>query len=533
MIISIITSTVLYSKDTIISNPFNSPSAVTNYQFVGQSFIATADGTLSSISFVNDSAINATLLIFGSSISSANKLYEESVLTKDTNNSLSTFTIASTVKIKAGSTYIIGLLGDTISPSLKYSQTGTFENGTVFRSKAGVSYDLTRLYTRYIASPTYDLYFQALISPFVSKKISIPVKKQLNEVVSTLNNYSGNNIEINNYISSLIKYSGDSFSDKLEQSTSIIAVSTPSVNRQVSNNMSNIISSRQNKTSGINSGDITLKEKNLWVKPFASKTNQNDVNGISGFDANSYGIAFGTDIEYKEDNKVGISTFLTRTKINSNHVNQTNDIKGYSFVVYGNNPFIDRKSKIYYQLGMGIQKNSTNRYIYLITKTAKATYNSKFYFAMAKITRDYSISDNLSIIPNISSSIYFFKNPAYSETGAAGMNLKIESFDTKNFVSEIGTSINYEANSSTNFTVSIAGTYDFNTKAESITSSYEGGGTKFATKGIENSSLGYKFGLELTHASQNDFSINLNYNLIAKTHEFKNHAVATTLTWKF
>jgi outer membrane autotransporter protein len=355
----------------------------------------------------------------------------------------------------------------------------------------------------------------------------------LDSVAIVLDNYAGGNADIDAFKTYLSNYTGDALAKKVEQSTPSVAAAAPQVNTQVTTAISNVVSTRQSGMRGKNSGDMQFSDKNFWLKPFGSLSKQKDKKGISGFDATSKGIAVGIDGEYADGKRAGISFFYTATEVDTNNVNQTNDIGSYTLIGYGSQPIIDDTTTLYYQAGVSLQDNKSKRVIDAVSKSAEADYKSYSTFITSKVTKDFAINDSLTIVPELGGTLSVFKNDSYTESGAGGMNLSTESFKSHSVVASLANSVKYAINKKTDVMARAGVSYDFINKTSEVTSTYTGGGSKFSTKGLKASPFSYEAGVGLSRDIKEDLSIDINYDFSGKSSGYTNHAVAAKFVWNF
>ncbi len=295
-----------------------------------------------------------------------------------------------------------------------------------------------------------------------------------------------------------------------------------------------IVQSRQNSTRGLGSGDEAFKDRYMWVKPFGMYTKQDDKDGIYGFDAHTYGVGLGMDGEYKPGFRAGLAFFYSGVSVDTNHIDQSDDIDTYSIAAYGSNPVIDDRSMLFYQIGFGIQKNSSKRYITAINQTATADYTSKSFYIQAKAIRDYFVNDKLTVTPSIKGAIRYFKSPSYSESGAGAYNLNVSKFSTTQSILGISTDLRYKISDKTRFTTNLALDYDFKNDAQSVDFSFQGfDALVYNAKGIKNSALGYRFGIGISNIMKKNLMFDLGYSLNGRGSDFINHAITAKFKWKF
>ena len=115
-----------------------------------------------------------------------------------------------------------------------------------------------------------------------------------------------NNPRMNSVITRLNQLSSnEAVARAVESTTPVAANATVGATTQISNGIAGIVTQRQNAniSGGMNSGDGMFSENNMWIKPFGSIGSQNDKDGINGFDVKTYGLGFGADTEYKDNQK--------------------------------------------------------------------------------------------------------------------------------------------------------------------------------------------------------------------------------------
>ncbi len=318
------------------------------------------------------------------------------------------------------------------------------------------------------------------------------------------------------------------------QNSPLSALSAPIVITTTQSTINNIIQNRQNDKRGLNSGDKTFKNKYIWFKPFGTYTKQNNKDGIKGFEADSYGFGIGVDGEYKEGRRVGFAFFYSNTNLNVNDVVQSNDIDMFNFVVYGSNPTVDDRTILFYQMGFGIQKNNSKRYISSIDKSAKADYMSRSFYIQAKITKNYKINNKLTVIPAIKGVLTYVYVPSYSEIGANIYNQNVQNYDNIQTIIGISTSLNYKINDTIKIISDMSMDYNFNNNNQNINLYFEGvPDIVFDAKGIKNSALGYGLGLGISKELKKNLALNLKYNLNAKGNDYVNHSLMVKIKWKF
>lgn len=352
---------------------------------------------------------------------------------------------------------------------------------------------------------------------------------------SVLEEYAGDDSDLNAFISSLNTLeTEEEVAHAILETTPTTTTALSNMSTQFYNSMGSIVQSHQSNPKGMNSGDMVLGDKNLWIKPFGSYSKQNNKDGLNGFSAHSKGVGIGLDGEYENDQRIGLAVFYTQADADTNGVNQNTELDIFNLIVYGNFPIIDNATNLFYQLGMGIQQTSSTRTITAPALTAKADYNAKTLFANIKLARNTALSNSLDLSNQLFGTYVYYKNPSYSESGAGGLNLNVQGFNTTSLVFGVEESLKYSMIEGTNLILNVALGYDFGDTNQNVLASYYGAsGTTFSTSGIDNGPWTYKTGVEIAQELQNDLSVSVAYDLDGKGSDFKNHSVSAKVNWKF
>jgi uncharacterized protein with beta-barrel porin domain len=299
---------------------------------------------------------------------------------------------------------------------------------------------------------------------------------------------------------------------------------------QMMNSMSGVVQARASSARGMSSGDALFRDKNIWIKPFGSYTRQNNESGIKGFQARSKGVSMGIDGALDDGKRVGVSLFATDTSVDTNDIAQSNDMKSYSLIAYGSLPLFDSKTLCYYQIGGGIQRNSSSRYIMVADTTATASYTSKTFMVSARVERNFNLAEGLRVIPAIEGAYRYFSNPTYSEVGAGGLGLNVNALHDHETVVGVGGSLAYSLASKTELYAGAMAHYDLADHTNSVTASYEGAAdVVFSSNGIDNASMLYSANAGLHQELAKGFSLNIDYGLSRKTSGFTNHTLSAKL----
>ncbi|WP_321531056.1 autotransporter domain-containing protein [uncultured Desulfuromonas sp.] len=351
----------------------------------------------------------------------------------------------------------------------------------------------------------------------------------------TLDNLSDtSNPEIADFIGNLnIMPTNDKVASRISQAAPVSAVQAPTISIELANTMSSVVQARQQSVRGFNSGDPVFSDRTLWVKPYGSKIDQDDVDGVNGFDADVWGLGLGADGEYAPDNRLGLAFFYTRFNGDTNNIPQKSDMDIFNLLLYGSRPITDATTNFFYQIGGGFQSTDTRRSIQAIGKTAKADFTSKTIFAQTKATKTYELAPWLKFVPGTSLTYIYFYNPSYKEKGAGGMNLDVKSFDTNSLVAALEGDLSWSLSESFEIIASSSVGYDLFNEDTTVDSSFAGGGAVFRTPGLDNSRVVYGAGIGLAKKMTDLLSFDAKYDFHGRGSDYQSHLFSAKLNWKF
>jgi uncharacterized protein with beta-barrel porin domain len=330
--------------------------------------------------------------------------------------------------------------------------------------------------------------------------------------------------------------SNEAVAKAVESFTPQISTATQTASSQISAGVSGIVTQRQNISlgGGLNSGDMTFNNKNLWVKPYGSIGSQDDKDGMNGFDVQSYGIGIGVDGEYNDNYTLGFGVFYTNANVDMNNMNQETNLDVFSTLVYGSAPVVDNKTHFMYQVGYAWQKTDSSRDIALTSQTAKSDFTSNTASVDLKLARDYRINDSLLLQPIVSATYTKYTTPSYSESGAGALNLQVDTSSSESMVLDVGTNAYYKTATGDRLVGNINLGYDVRDDKNIVTSSYEGAvGVTFDTEGIDNGRWNYDVGFGYETDLNKLSNINVSYNIQGEGSDYMNHVVSAKYVYKF
>jgi outer membrane autotransporter protein len=298
--------------------------------------------------------------------------------------------------------------------------------------------------------------------------------------------------------------------------------------------MNRVIQARIAENRGMSSGDAFLSEKHFWLKPFSSWAEQENQNGISGFDANTFGIATGFDGAVNDKTLLGLAFSYANTNIDSKSDIAPNDLKTdtYQLVGYGSYN-LDETTELNFQLDFGRNSNKGQRSIAFTSTEANSNYDSYTAHIGAGISKQMKLDDKNAFIPSVRIDYTRIKDEAYTEKDAGVLNLNVDERETSELLLGVDGKFTHKLSDFTTFSVNAGAAYDFHNDKSSITSAFAGApNATFVTYGIRPEAWQATAGMGLLHQMQNGTELSVRYDAEYKT-GFLNQTASLKARWMF
>lgn len=298
---------------------------------------------------------------------------------------------------------------------------------------------------------------------------------------------------------------------------------------------SQVIQSRQDANLGRSSGDEFLGDRQVWFKPLGSWAKQNNRNGVSGYDADTYGMVFGVDGTLSDKNSIGGAFAYTSTKVDSNSgvARQHASIDGYQLSVYGAHK-LDDQTSITYQGNIGNNQASGNRRIAFggIDTRANSDFDSWSAHIGAGISKTMALNAKTTFTPSIRADYTRLRTDGYTETGAGALNLRVSGNTIEELIVGVDGSFNHAVSDNTSLVGNLGLGYDTLGERASTTASYVGGGAAFATRGIDPSPWLMRGGFGLVMHNGPLVSVTARYDIEGRE-SFTNQTASVKVGIKF
>jgi outer membrane autotransporter protein len=240
----------------------------------------------------------------------------------------------------------------------------------------------------------------------------------------------------------------------------------------------------------------------------------------------------GMDGEIASGDQLGLSLFYTRAQADTNNLDQESDMDMVSLMAYGSRDLTpDKDITLYWQAGAGIQDTESSRYISSLDSNAKAQYTATNLFAQTRAVRAFQLRENLRLTGGAVVSYAWIHTPSYSESGAGGMNLSVDSNNTQALVPGLEGGLSWGLPKDVNITARVALGYDIINDDASVTAIFQGAGTAFTTQGVDNSPVVFGAGVGISKKLTQRLSLDASYDLEGQGSDFLSHMVSCKLNW--
>lgn len=266
--------------------------------------------------------------------------------------------------------------------------------------------------------------------------------------------------------------------------------------------------------SGASAGDVA-HDLRVWAQPFAAQFNQQAHDGFEGFDAASYGMLVGGDVNASEQLRVGVALNYTTTNVTGDGTNAQNgsDIQGVGTMLYGTytprkNLFIDG------MVGASFNRYDASRFVAFLGERATADYDGTQLSARLGVGYDIPCA-GFVITPTGYFSTTRTQQDGFTETGST-VSLRVAEQTTTRSETGIGLNLAYplpQRESTLTPSMRMGASHAFGSQAQTSTQNFAAGGTGFTTRGAQadRNMLSGGVGLDYETASGTVVTLNSNY----------------------
>ncbi|MBU1330479.1 MAG: autotransporter domain-containing protein [Gammaproteobacteria bacterium] len=294
-----------------------------------------------------------------------------------------------------------------------------------------------------------------------------------------------------------------------------------------------VVQAHQDNNSGLSSGDA-VAEGNLWIKTFGSWTEQDQRNGISGYDADTQGLVIGADAAISENTRLGLAFAYAQTDLDNDSrvAPQSVQIDTFQLIGYGSYA-LGVDTELNFQLDAGQNRSEGKRHMPFADATATADYDGYNVHAGIGIGHNMRLSEQLTFVPSARADYTWIGTDSYREKGAGALNLDVDSNDSEELLLSIDGKLNYALSEATVLSANIGAGYDVIDEDSAITSTYAGApGAAFKTPGMDMEPWLARTGLGLTHTLAGGTEVSLRYDAEVRS-DFTNQGASLKARWAF
>lgn len=285
---------------------------------------------------------------------------------------------------------------------------------------------------------------------------------------------------------------------------------------------------------GRSSGEETLGEGELWLKPFGSWADQSKRDGVTGFDVDTYGLIIGGDAAVSEQTRLGLAFAYASSNIDGDSQAAPNsaDVDLYQLLAYGSHDLAPA-TQLTFQVGYGQGRTEGQRSILFMGSEAESDYDSQIFSAGVGLNRSFQLSEATVLTPEVRLDYTRVDDDSYTERGAGALNLEVDSHSSESLVLGLGGELEHALNERLKARVKLGVGYDTINEQASLTSAYAGEpGLAFVTHGLDPSPWLGRVGTGLSYRVNDTTELSASYDAEYRE-DFLNQTVSLKARWAF
>jgi uncharacterized protein with beta-barrel porin domain len=345
-----------------------------------------------------------------------------------------------------------------------------------------------------------------------------------------------NNADINDLIMALDDLeTPEQIANAVGQLVPVLVGQGSQVAQQIVGQIGSVVSQRMSSgrvKGGVSSGDPMMTDAHVWAKVLGTKAEQGEIDGVNGYDADSYSFTLGFDGDISEDTLVGLAFSYSEADIDGDTIaNNQLDIEGYQLTGYASYT-LDESAFVDVLVTVGSNSNEASRQVNIgtINLAAKADYDSWFTRVYSAIGRDYQVNEQLTITPMLSLSYTYIDEDSYTEKGLGGFGLDVKGRDEESAVAGLDILGVYDVDDQNRITAHVGMGYEMLSGSTIVSSSFIGGGSVFKTEGPDRDPENYRFGVGYELNASDSLELRVNYDYEA-AEEYDNQILSATARW--
>ena len=268
---------------------------------------------------------------------------------------------------------------------------------------------------------------------------------------------------------------------------------------------------------GMAAGNMTHGLK-AWGQVFGTTGEQDERDGIAGYEIDTYGVTVGIDTEtIAEDWVWGLAFTYADSEVDSNNSNQTQaEIDSYQIALYSEYDW-DADTYVSGMVGYGWNESDQRRFdIGGSTADASADFDTDVFFARLEAGRDYDMDNGMTLTPIALANFNYVDTDDYTETGGGTGSLSVETDEKYVFELGLGAEASWlhQLNDGSYVKPKLRAGYRFDVAGDEVetTAAFNGGGATFNTEGFDSQDHTLNVGTGLTFYTTANWELSANYD---------------------
>ncbi|WP_443115190.1 S8 family serine peptidase [Herbaspirillum seropedicae] len=299
--------------------------------------------------------------------------------------------------------------------------------------------------------------------------------------------------------------------------------------------LGNLAGSATGTGSGLGYGEAG-GDRQVWLMPFESRTNQGDRDGDSGFSASTWGMATGAEMAW-DSGRVGLSYAYASTSASGNTAitgaGSRSRIESNLVALYGSVPL--GKLALSWQADAGWNSNRLAREMQFggLHRIASSRYHTWSAHLGANVSHTLPLSEALSVVPALQLDYTRLQSPSYAESGAGDLSLSVQGKRTQALLLGVGTRLNYALSTTSQISTHVGASYDVINDRGDLVATYAGTpGQAFTAPGSARSAWLFKAGVSYRFQLTTEADISLRLDAEGRS-GFINQSAALKASWRF
>jgi subtilase-type serine protease len=287
--------------------------------------------------------------------------------------------------------------------------------------------------------------------------------------------------------------------------------------------------------SGLSSGEAG-GDRQVWIMPFESRTNQGDRGGESGFSASTSGLATGAEMEF-DSARVGLSYAYANTNASGNTAitgtGSRSRIESNMLALYGSLPL--GELSLGWQADLGRNGNRLDRQMQFggLNRIASSRYQSWNAHVGTNVSVTLALSEAMSLVPALQLDYTRLQSPSYAERGAGDLDLSVQGKRSQALLLGTAARLNYALTASSQLSTYLGASYDVINERDELVATYAGApGQSFTTPGPARSPWLLKAGVSYRFKLVEAADISLRFDAEGRS-GFINQSAAIKASWRF